>query len=112
MSRKHEPVAEIGVEDYRIVRHTHDVELATKLMRSKLIAYYGCPGDGKSPDGFCRPFDSPDCPHPHALGRPQLEWIRIVPALPGTFAESEGWKFTYQPTKPHARGAFPAVVFT
>jgi hypothetical protein len=106
------PGAEVGAEDYRIVRHTHDVELATKLMRAALLAATGCPGDGLSPDGFCKPLNNPDCPHPFALGNPQQEWIRIVPALPNSFAAFEGWKFTYSPAKPHSRGAFPAVVFT
>jgi hypothetical protein len=108
MSRKREPIAEIGCEDYRIVRHTHDVRLAAGLMRAKLLDEDGCPemdcdwgvwGKRKV------------CLHKRDLGGGEPLWVRIVPALPNSYAAAEGWKFTYQHTAPHAIGAFPAVVF-
>ena len=43
----------------------------------------------------------------HDVGRPRQVWVRIVPALPGSLAESEGWAFECA----RGRGAFPAVVF-
>lgn len=94
MSRKPEPVAEIGVEDYRIVRHTHDVELAERLMRARLDEEYGPPKFG-----------------PREVGMPRQVHVRIVPVLPGTYAEDMGWKFQYCECRP-SRGAFPAVVFS
>lgn len=101
--RKREPVAEIGAEDYRIVRHTHDIAEATVLMRALLGDHreVGC-------DERCY---TDGCEGAVNLGKPQQEWIRIVPALPNTYAAGEGWKFTYQSTRPRARGAFRAVVF-
>lgn len=95
MRRKREPVAEIGAEDYRIVRHTHDVDLATKLMRARLDEEYGPPEFG-----------------PREVGTPWQAWIRIVPCLPNSYGAGEGWKFEYRHAKPHARGAFRAVVFS
>lgn len=43
---KREPVAELGAEGYRIVRRTHDLELAEKLMREALSQDIGRPYDG------------------------------------------------------------------
>ena len=90
---KREPVAEIGEDDYRIVRHTHDIELARRLMAEKLTAEadYGTY-------------------EPHEVGRPRQVWMRVVNALPGSFAEACGWKFQYVECE-RGRGAFPAVVF-
>lgn len=99
MARKREPVAELGAEDYRIVRHTHDIELAEMLMRAELARENGYPE-------WLDPAREP------SVGKPRLAWIRIVPALPGTWAEAEGWSFEYQDARPHTRGAFPAVVFS
>jgi hypothetical protein len=100
MTHKREPVAEIGAEDYLIVRHTHDVDLATRLMRAKLIEEYVREMGALADDDYA--------PDP-GKGRP--EWIRIVPALPNSYAAAEGWEFTYATAKPHSSGAFPAVVF-
>lgn len=96
---KRQPVAEIGAEDYRIVRHTHDVELARKLMHAEIDREhretYGEPWSGGSED----------------VGKPRQAWMRVVPCLPNSYGASEGWAFQYQDAEPHARGAFPAVVF-
>lgn len=108
MSRKREPVAEIGAEDYRIVRHTHDVDLAEQLMRVEQLKQYGCPGDGFN---YCKDLWDPACPHPFRLGKAEQVWVRIVPALPNSYAESEGLKYTFNPAKPNERGAFKAVEF-
>jgi hypothetical protein len=40
-----EPVAEIGAEDYLIVKHTHDIDLARQLMTQALIEEAVWPGD-------------------------------------------------------------------
>jgi hypothetical protein len=109
---KREPVAEIAAGEYRIVRHTHDVELASRLMRAKLLSDYGCPGDGTA-DGFCPPdHTDDDCPHDPHVGTPRREWMRIVHCLPGSFGDGEGWSFEYQNAEPGTRGAFRAVVFS
>jgi len=92
------PVAEIGAEDYRIVRHTHDLELATELMQSKL-------------NSECSPMDLKDFGPPH-VGRPRRVWCRIVPALPNSHAAGEGWAYSYSiDAKPGTPGVFPAVEF-
>lgn len=88
-----EPVAELGQEGYRIVKFTHDVELAAKVMLEKLTHEYG----KWSAD---------------EVGKPRLEWIRIVPCLESSYGAMEGWAFEYQHAKPNTRGAFPAVVFS
>lgn len=105
---KRQPIAEVGAEGYRIVRHTHDVPRAVGLMRALLIEHDGC---GEGACGVWPKLRSVVCLHKRDVGKPVQEWIRIVPALPNSYAADEGWAFTYQPTRPHARGAFPAVVF-
>jgi hypothetical protein len=100
VSRKREPVAEIGAEDYRIVRHTHDVELATTLMVAKLVKEIV---DVAWPEPLDQIAVSP--------GRPRQVWMRIVPCLPGSYGDAEGWKFEYRECD-QGRGAFPAVVFS
>lgn len=107
MTRR-QPVAEIGDEDYRIVRHTHDVDLATRLMRDRMVAELGC---------LRRTFQdtlhtcTDECLDEYDPGKPVPVWVRIVPALPNSWAASEGLHYTYNPAKPHTRGAFKAVEF-
>lgn len=108
MTRKREPVAEICDEDYRIVRHTHDFELAAKLMRAEVLKADGCPGDGRD---YCPDFRGEGCPHLVRLGKPVPVWVRIVPALPNSYAAAEGLRYTFNPAPPHAPGAFRAVEF-
>lgn len=107
-----EPVAVLGLEDFRIVKFTHDVEVAAKLMRKKLWEENGCPGDVTG--GFCTPFGRDDCPHWETAspGSHYLDWIRIVPCLPNSYGAMDGWAFEYQAAKANSRGAFKAVVFT
>ena len=111
MSRKREPVAELGAEDYRIVKHTHDVELAARLMRAELLKADGCPGDIRDGGGHCDDWRNPDCPHPLNLGKPVQVWVRIVPALPNSYAAAEGMDYTFNPAEPGSPGAFRAVEF-
>ena len=95
MSGGHEPIAEIGADDYRIVRHTHDVELATTLMRARLCGECGSPEFG-----------------PRETGQPRLAWIRIVPCLPNSYGAAQDWAFEYRDAQPGSQGAFRAVVFS
>ncbi len=104
MTRRREPVAELGDEDYRIVRHTHDVELARRLMAERLTAELRAE--------FGRHFDeTEDAFSPADVGTPQQVHMRIVPCLPGSYGDGEGWRFEYRHCGP-GRGAFPAVVFS
>ena len=100
MSRKRVPIAEIGYEDYRIVRHTHDIKEASVLMRAVLGDHseVGC-------DETC-----PPCPE-IKLGTPHLVWVRVVPALPNSWAAYEGLRYTFNPARPNSPGAFKAVEF-
>jgi hypothetical protein len=91
VSRKREPVAEIGHENYRVVRHTHDIELAKKLMHAKISADLGSRYDGE-------------------LGEPRQVWMRITYCLPNSYGAGEGWRIEYREGA-RGRGAFPAVVF-
>lgn len=116
---KREAVAEVGAEGYFIVRHTHDVRRAAGLLRAELLrdSEYGCPRAMCGLyrwDGAARRMVLTDavCLHKWDIGKPRLEWVRILPALPNSYAAAEGWAFTYQPAEPHTRGAFPAVVFS
>lgn len=108
MSRRNDPVAEIGHEDYLVVRHTHDVTLAAQLMRAKLLAEDGCP-QWHAPEErhTCTGACLPDA----ALGRAAQVHLRVVPCLPHSYGAAEGWEFEYQRAEP-GPGAFPAVVFT
>jgi hypothetical protein len=100
VSRRREPVAEIGAEDYRIVRYTHDVELATKLMVAKLRAELE---EAWAPD--------PAPPKDINPGRPKQTYVRIQGALPNSLAAAGGWSYAYHEYDKPGRGAFPAVVF-
>jgi hypothetical protein len=100
MSRKREPVAEIGADDYRIVRHTHDLDLAKRLMRAALIEEYVRDMGALADDDY-----SPD------PGQGRQTWVRVQYALPGSYAEAEGWPYSYHEYNQPGRGAFKAVVF-
>jgi hypothetical protein len=110
MTKTRIPVAELGAEDYRIVRHTHDVDLATRLMRAEILKEHGCPG-GDTWDDHCPDFRGDDCLHDVRLGKPVQVWVRIVPALPNSWAASEELDYTFNPAEPASRGAFRAVEF-
>jgi len=102
VSRKREPVAEIGAEDYRIVKYTHDVELASRLMLAKL--------QQERRDQYW-PSTIPEDDLPTTAGRPKQTYVRIQGALPNSYAEYEGWAWSYHEYDKPGRGAFPAVVF-
>lgn len=100
-----EPVAEIGDDDYRVVRHTHDVGDAETLLRAKL----GC----HSEIGCCESEGcyTTGCTGVVDVGTPKLVWLRIVPCPPRSVGAAMGWKFHYWECDRPGRGAFPAVVF-
>jgi hypothetical protein len=93
MGHKRKPEAYLGSEDYRIVKFTHDIDLARRLMYAKLTEAYGADFGGR-------------------LGRPERVYVRCLGALPASFAASEGWSFEFHEEKPPIKsGAFKAVVF-
>ena len=93
MPRKRHPEAVLGADDYRIVKFTHDVDLARKLVYARLTEEYGEEYGGR-------------------LGKPVQVYVRCLGALPHSFAASEGWAYEYVEEKPPVRtGAFKAVVF-
>lgn len=105
MSRKREPEAVVGEEDYLIVKFTHDVEEARRLMTREVVDKNECPGD---PEGFTQARREHFAKR---LSRPKVTYVRIQGAIPGSFAESEGWSYSYHEVNGPARGAFKAVVF-
>jgi hypothetical protein len=114
MSRKREPVAEIGEDDYRIVRHTHDIELASHLMRAK-ISEDECPRytmeDLQARRAHVCTQECEDAIQSSVdPGKAKQVYVRILGAIPGSLAEAEGWAFQYYECE-RGRGAFPAVVF-
>lgn len=94
------PLAEVGDDGYLLVRHTHDVELARALMRSALSDSYWEPNEAAGKAAL-----------EQRLIAPFQIWVRIVNALPNSFAAAEGWPYQYVEQKSPSRGAFPAVVF-
>lgn len=94
MSKKREPEAVIGYDDYMIVKFTHDVELARELMRTAIKDMYNLGDDD-----------------PIRLDDPYKCWVRIVPCLPSSYGYGE-YRFEYQHAKGPGRGAFPAVIFS
>jgi hypothetical protein len=116
VSRKREPVAEIGAEDYYIVRHTHDVELARRLMAKAWMDADGCPAWDDWParqQHTCTEHctDTALKYWERRLANPRQVWVRCVPALPNSYAAAEGWAGTFDPAEPGSRGAFRAVEF-
>jgi hypothetical protein len=93
MSRKKTPVALCLEDGIVLVKHTHDVDLATKLAKQ---AY--AEGSDWSPGDIL-------------LSKPNVIWCRIINALPGSHAEDEGWSWSYAAAPGPNRGVFPAVEF-
>jgi hypothetical protein len=90
MPRRREPsVVEID-ECGLLVKHTHDVELATKLAREWVE----------------RSEDYGDLPGPA-----RCVWVRIITALPSSWAAGEGYAWRIEPGEPGERGVFRAVQF-
>ena len=116
MTRKREPVAEIGTEDYLIVKHTHDVELARQLMAAALIDENGCPAwdDWPARQHHTCTDECTAVAMKHweqRLAKPQQVWVRVQGALPNSYAAAEGWSYCYWPSEQGRRGAFKAVEF-
>lgn len=110
-----EPVAEIGDEDYWIVRHTHDVDVAAELMRARLFEEHlenGCPRQSTA-DVLARIVHTcgDECRAAIDVGEPHQVWMRVAPCLPDSYGAAEGWAFQYHQADGPGRGAFPAVVF-
>jgi hypothetical protein len=105
VSRKREPVAELGAEDYLIVKHTHDVDVARRLMTRELVEKNEFPGD---PEGFTQARREYVAKR---LSRPKQTYVRVQGALPNSFAAAEGWRYAYHEYDQPGPGAFPAVVF-
>lgn len=91
---RREPVAELGAEDYRVVKHTHDVALAERLMREAVAKDRGL-----------------ELHEVGTPGRPVAVWLRVQPCLPNSYGAGEGWSYAFHPTAAGARGAFRAVEF-
>jgi hypothetical protein len=108
--RKREPVAELGDDGYRIVCHTHDVELAAELMRAKLTedecSRYTMDefraGKAHTCTAECRAAVDP--------GKGRQIYVRKIHCLDSSYGAGEGWAFQYHECQ-KGRGAFPAVVF-
>ena len=108
MSPKHEPYADVCEDGYRIVRHTHDVEMARELLRIAELKAYGCPGGRKFE--MCEDLRNPDCPHLTIRGAGRQVYVRIIQV----FADnplSDDFAYLYKECN-RSRGAFPAVVFS
>lgn len=90
MTRKRKPEAiELSDGALCLVKHTHDLELATNLAAEKL--------------GL----------HANVLeGRGRAVWCRILGPIPGSLAEAEGWAWEYRTYPGPSRGVFPAVEFS
>lgn len=91
---RRDPEAVVGADDYLIVTHTHEIELATFLMRGELTML------GRGTDSIAR-----------RLARPVTRYVRKVPALPNSYAAAEGWPYAFIEQEHPASGAFPAVIF-
>jgi hypothetical protein len=116
VSRKREPVAEVGAEDYLIVKHTHDVEAARRLMAAALADENGCPAWDDWPHRQQHTCTE-ECMNAamkqweRRLAKPEQVWVRFHGALPNSYAAYEGWSGCYCPAEPNSRGAFRAVEF-
>lgn len=95
MTRKREPEALPLTEGGWLVKHTHDLDLAARLVRAGLVKEEGLTED----EAAAVKLD------------PRPIWCRILGALPGSCAEAEGWGWEYRHASGPARGAFRAVEF-
>lgn len=83
-----------------LVKHTHDLELAERLARA-LLAEENLPPDERTPEALTA----------FRLGKSIVGHFRVVPCLPGSYGESEGWSWELHKAPGPGRGAFPAVEF-
>lgn len=100
-----DPQAYIGVDNYQVVKFTHDIELATRLMRDAILDEFGCW------TLHCTATSMAPCEHPQRIGRPVQVWLRTVHCLPNSYGAGEGWDWQHVHAKGRGRGAYPAVVF-
>jgi len=116
VTRKREPVAEIGAEDYRIVKHTHDIEVARRLMVKAMADEDGCPAWDDWPAQQHHTC-SEECTTfaleywAKRLNDPRQLYVRVQGALPNSYAAAEGWAYEYVEHDEPGRGRFKAVVF-
>lgn len=99
--RKREPVAEFITECGVLVKHTHDVDFASRLARQLIAAA----------DEYTEFSQGEDDPAKIVLPSPRCAWVRVIHCLPNSYGEAEGWKWTVHPAKEGERGAFKAVEF-
>jgi hypothetical protein len=116
VTRKRTPEAVIGAEEYLIVKHTHDIDLARRLMEAALVKAYGCPVRDNWPVQQKHACDD-ECAVAAMkhwalrLAGPKPIHVRVQGALPNSYAADEGWSYTFVEVDKPGRGAFKAVVF-
>lgn len=93
MSRKKTPAACLLDEGAALVKHTHDIDLATTLVKQAVAEDGDWTADEIVPTN------------------PRVIWCRIINTLPGSWAEAEGYAWTYAAAPGPGRGVFPAVEF-
>ncbi|GAA0897833.1 hypothetical protein [Pseudonocardia zijingensis] len=97
--RKRQPEAMYLDGGSVLVKHTHDVELADRLAREAIVEHELF---GEATDEERAEICLPD---------PLQRWVRIINALPGSYAEAEGWGWECRRDQPGRRGVFPAVEY-
>lgn len=104
--RKREPVAEIGAEDYLIVKYTHDIDLARELMTQALVEEAAWPGDPYSVVVARRERIA------QRLARPKATWVQAQPVLLDIAVTEQSWQATYHCSYDQpGPSVFPAVMF-
>jgi hypothetical protein len=90
--RKRDPEAVLIADGGVLVKHTHDLELATRLARTALTSEAAAEDEVHVPVG-------------------RAIWCRIMGCLPNSYGAWEGWAWHYDHAPGPARGVFPAVEF-
>lgn len=93
-------MAVLMAEGEVLVKHTHDLELAEQLART-LLAEENLESDERTPEALAA----------FRLGTSIVGHFRVVPCLPGSYGEGEGWAWELHRARGPGRGAFPAVEF-
>lgn len=94
-SRVRTPEVHYVMDDGWLVRHTHDIDLATKLLQRHLLRE--------------ERWSAADVRANITADNAATRWYRVTPCLPGSYGEGEGWAYQYTVAKPGGRGAFRAV---
>jgi hypothetical protein len=100
VSPQRQPVAVLLAEAEVLVKHTHDLGLADRLVRTLLAEEY-LEADERTPERIAAIFP----------GRKIVGWFRIVPCLPNSFGAGEGWAWQLHRASGPCRGAFPGVEY-